>query len=409
MGKKHGIVVEGKAKLAVPKYGRKAVSSRMPVFYNPVMKSNRDITILLMEAAAKLYGIKKWAVADPMAATGIRGIRMVLELENKNIEGIKMNDYSDAAAALIKKNMRRNRIKTGGKISVTVNEANKFLLNNKPFNYIDIDPFGYPGLFLDTAVKRLRHNGILAVTATDTSALAGTAVAACRRKYLATPLRNGFMHETGIRILIRLAQLIGAMHEKALTPVFSYYKDHYIRAFLLCRTGSGRCDDVLSKHKEILYCDSCCEKKIGEGGINPCCSNCGKQMLKAGLLWAGNLFDRKLAVKMVLAAANPNRAKSSIGPRRLNGDVGNRYGDEKIKTFLKVVAEEAAGEGKCGAGFYAIEDVCEKHGIGQQPKTTQVIKRLQQKGYNASQTHCTTTGVKTNAPLKVFLAVVKGK
>lgn len=387
MGKSgYDLIKEGKAKIAVPRYSGKDVSSRMPVFYNPAMKSNRDITILLMAAAAKLYGIKKWQIADAMAATGVRGIRMVLELGSSKIESLKMNDYSVAAVKLIKKNLLLNRIKTGGKVSVSINEANKFLLDNKGFNYIDIDPFGYPGLFLDAAVKKTRHNGILAVTATDTSALAGTAAAACRRKYLATPLRNGFMHETGIRILVRLCQLIGTMHEKALIPVFSYYKDHYIRAFFHCKEGSGRVDGLLAQHKEILYCNSCCNKKIMEDEYDNNGCSCGKEMIKAGPLWAGKLFDTGLARRLAAAAT-----------------------DEKTKKFLKTIAEEAKIEGKTGAGFYAIEHLCEKHRIRQQPKTAQVIKRLQQKGYNVSQTHCTTTGVKTDAPLKAVLAAVKGE
>ena len=224
----YDIIKEGKARIAVPKYSGRVVSSAMEVFYNPVMKANRDITLLAMAAAAKLYGIKKWNIADMMAASGIRGIRMMLELGAQNIESLKMNDYSAAAVAVIKKNMRLNKIKPGKKVVVTKSEANKFLLANRPFNYIDVDPFGYPGLFLDAAVKKLAHNGLLAVTATDTSALAGTAAAACKRKYLAMPLKNEFMHETGVRILVRLVQLIGALHEKALVPVFCYYKGHSI-------------------------------------------------------------------------------------------------------------------------------------------------------------------------------------
>lgn len=388
--KKYDTVTEGKAKVAVPKYSGKGVSSRMPVFYNPVMKSNRDITILLMAAAARIYGIQKWRIADPFAATGIRGIRMMLELGRGKIETLGMNDYSAAAVALIKRNLKLNKIKTE-KVAVENSEANKFLLNSRGFNYIDIDPFGYPGIFLDAAIKKTNHNGILAVTATDTSALAGTAPAACIRKYIAAPLKNGFMHETGIRILIRLVQLIGAMHEKALLPVFSYYKEHYIRAFFICRTGAHRVDDILRKHQEILYCGGCCEKRIRQQNDEEKCGSCRKQMLKAGPMWTGSLFDKRLTPKIAAEAAK------------------NHYVDEKTKTFLKVAAEEAANEDKCRAGFYAIEDICEKHRIGQQPKTADVIKRLRQKGYAASATHCTTTGVKTNAPLAAVVAAAQQK
>ncbi len=384
----YDIIVEGKARIAVPKHSGRVVSSAMPVFYNPVMKSNRDITLLLLAAAAKMYGIKRWRIADPMAATGVRGIRMMLEFGSSNIDSLKMNDYSAAAVALIKKNLQLNKVKTWGKVVVEQNEASKFLLNNGLFSYIDVDPFGYPGIFLDAAAKRIRHNGIIAITATDTSALAGSAIAACQRKYLAKPLKNGFMHETGLRIMIRLAQLFGLVHEKALIPLFSYYKGHYARAFLMCKASTARCNEVIAQHEEIFYCGSCCEKKIGEGDITLRCSNCRKQMLKAGPLWAGNLFDTKLAKAMAAAAAK------------------NKYVNEKLKELLRVVAEEAAAEGKCGAGFYAIEDVCGKHKIGRQPKTADVIRRLRQKGYAASPTHCSTTGVKTNAPVKGLLSVI---
>lgn len=374
----YGLITEGKAKIAVP--ASKRLSSDMPVFYNPVMRSNRDITLALMAAAAKKYGIKKWSVADPMAATGIREIRMLLELGSGKFDSIALNDYSSAATALIKKNLKLNKIKSR-KITVTENEANKFLLNNRPVSYMEVDPFGYPGTFLDAAVRRTWHNGILAVTATDTSALSGSAVAACQRKYLATPLRNGSMHETGVRILIRLVQMFGAVHEKALAPIFCYYREHYMRAFFLCKEGAGRVNELLMQHKELLYCDNCCERRIKRDDSN-LCGNCNRKMITAGPIWAGRLFDAELTVAMAKVA----------------------HIDEKTREFLRVVAEEAKYEGKTGVGFYPIEDVCGSHNIGQQPKTADVIARLRKAGFAASPTHCSTTGVKTNAPLKAVVS-----
>ena len=383
--KGYEIVTEGKAKIAVPK--SKKLSRDMPVFYNPVMRSNRDIAITLMAAAAETYGISKWSVADPMAATGIREIRMLLELGSGKFERVTINDYSKDAAALIKKNLALNKIKAR-KVAVTVNEANKFLLNSKPFNYIDIDPFGYPGTFLDSAARRIRHNGILAVTATDTSALSGSAMAACQRKYLATPLRNGFMHETGVRILVRLTQMFGAVHEKAMTPIFCYYKEHYMRAFFLCKDGAGRANEIVRQHTEILYCFNCCDRRMAEDGAIMC-GSCGGKMAKAGPIWAGRLFDKELTMKMASAAAK------------------NKFIDKKTKEFLAVAAEEAKAEDKTGIGFYAIEDVCERHKIRQQPKTADVAARLRKAGFAASMTHCSTTGVKANASLHVFLNAVR--
>ncbi len=383
--KHYETIAEGKARIFVPKSAK--VSSAMPVFYNPAMKSNRDITILVMAAAMKLYGIKKWQAADPMAATGIRGIRMMLELGSSRIKQVTMNDHSATAVKLIKNNLRLNKIKSK-KVAVANTEANKFLLGSSGFNYIDIDPFGYPGLFLDAAMKRMARNGILAVTATDTSALAGTAPDACLRKYMAVPLKNSFMHETGVRVLIRLVQLIGGMHEKAMLPIFSYHKEHYIRAFFLCNAGAHKADRILRLHNEISNCNSCGEKGIFTGRTN--CGGCGKTMVKAGPMWTGALFDRKLVAGMITSAA-----KASV--------------DQKTKEFLSVIAEEAAGEERCGIGFYSTEDICQKHKIGIQPKTSAVIERLRKAGFTATPTHCSNTGIKTNAPRKAVIAACQQK
>ena len=60
------------------------------------------------------------------------------------------------------------------------------------------------------------------------------------------------MHETGIRILIRKIQLIGAQYNKALTPIFSYSKEHYFRVFLKCEKGK----EAASKDKDDNVVDA---------------------------------------------------------------------------------------------------------------------------------------------------------
>ena len=116
------------------------------------------------------------------------------------------------------------------------------MLESKGFDYIDIDPFGFPGRFLDAAALRIARKGILAVTATDLGALCGSFPKVCNRKYWAEPKRDYMMHETGLRILIRKIQLIGIQYEKALIPLFSYYKDHYFRIFFRCVKSKKECD-----------------------------------------------------------------------------------------------------------------------------------------------------------------------
>jgi tRNA (guanine26-N2/guanine27-N2)-dimethyltransferase len=180
-------IKEGRAVISV--YEGK-ISKKLPVFYNPVMKMNRDISVLLLNSVAD----KEIKIADIMAGSGVRSIRFLLELEKGKISGITINDYSENAVKDIKKNLRLNKIKISKKIEITNKDANNLLLESFGFNYIDIDPFGTPNPFLDSAVKRISREGILAVTATDTSALAGSFPTACKRKYWAVPLRNELKH-----------------------------------------------------------------------------------------------------------------------------------------------------------------------------------------------------------------------
>ena len=230
------IVNEGSAKIKIE--SARIVSKEMNVFYNPVMSLNRDISVLLLNSLDK----KGMQLADPLAASGVRSIRFLLELNKNNIKKIFINDNSLESINSIKNNLKLNKIKykKNPEISLTNQDANMFLLNSSGFDYIDIDPFGTPNPFLDSACKRISREGILAVTATDTSALCGTFPKACMRKYWAVPDKSSAMHEIGLRILIRKIQLAAAQYDKALVPIFSYSKEHYMRVFLKNDKGKSK-------------------------------------------------------------------------------------------------------------------------------------------------------------------------
>ncbi len=314
-------ITEGAATVRVPVAAK--VSKEMEVFYNPVMKLNRDVSVLLLKtvgeerlAKSRKEGTTKTAkaavedetakpfdgfsIGSPLAGTGIRECRFLVELERGLVKELAANDYDGKAAALIRKNIELNdKGLNCDEIEVSCTEANKFLLDSTGFTYIDLDPFGTPNPFLDAAVKRLQRGGILAVTATDTSALAGTYPDAGRRKYWAEPMRNHLMHDVGLRILIRKAQLIAAQYEKALVPVYSYSKDHYMRVFLLNERRKKATDAVLRQHKYLHYCPRCLGISTSTINSRTCC---GRQTQSAGPLWTGQLWDKRLARRM--AAVN---------------------------------------------------------------------------------------------------------
>jgi len=224
------------------------------------------------------------------------------------------------------------------------------MLESSGFDYIDIDPFGSPNKFIDSAVKRISRGGILAVTATDTSALAGTYPKACKRKYWATPLRDELKHEIGIRILIRKIQLISAQYDKALQPVLSFSKDHYMRLYLECKKGKVAVDEMLELHGKFK---------------------------ESGPLWLGRLHDSRLLNKIRKASDDPFY------------DI--LYQESKIDTI----------------GFYSLPHICKRLKYGPIPRKQGLIDKIISMRYRCSPTHFDNQSIKTDMPEEELINLIK--
>ena len=339
------------------------ISKELKIFYNPIMKLNRDISILLLNSLNK----SNLQIADVLAGSGIRAVRFAKELKKGKIKYIHANDNNSSAFKIIKKNINLNKIKN---IKASCLDANDFLLKSPGFDYIDIDPFGSPNPFLNSAVVRLARDGILAVTATDTSALAGSYELACRRKYWSKPLKNELMHEIGIRILIRKVQLIGAQFEKALIPIFTHVSDHYYRVYFRCKKSKHEIDELLKKNLYLLYCKKCLNIKISHYNEGVCCK---KKMVWAGPLWTGRLWDSKLVFKMLK----------------------NADSNESIKLLDLILKESKINT----VGFVDVHKLFQVN-KKKLKKNDKIIKNIKSKGFKAAVTHLKLTGIRTDIPVK---------
>lgn len=368
--KKNSFLKEGRALFYAPT-GK--ITKDLPVFYNPAMKLNRDIAVLLLKSIPQNH----LKIADIMAATGVRGIRFLKELPAKKVESVLFNDTNEKANNLIKKNLKLNKIKN--KSNITNKDASKILLESNGFNYIDIDPFGSPNPALDSAVRRIARQGIIAATATDTAALSGTTPKACIRKYWAQPLRNELMHEIGIRILVRKIQLIGMQYEKALTPVFCHSTQHYMRVYLQAEKTRERIPELWNQIGYFHYCNSCLERKASLLNREKC--SCGNIMITAGPMWLGKLWDENLAGRMLKGADNKNK---------------------ELRTLLMTINEEAQIQ---ATGFYDLNTFCSKLKKSAVPLNA-VLRKIWQR-HPAARTHFSPTGIRTTMQVKEFVRIVK--
>ena len=211
----------GKEGLAKFYYYEGNISSKLPVFYNPLMVVNRDMTnffireINLNSIAKDWRPIKK--AVSLMSGTGVREIRWKLELKLKEIIA---NDLNPKAIELMKKNFELNNVE----IKVTQKDARFY---NELSDFIDLDPFGSPLPFLQPLIK----GKYLKITATDLSVFC-TYKKKGLLKYRGFSKNKYFCHIEAIKILIRRIRDFFRMHELNVKPIFSYYYKHHITVFL---------------------------------------------------------------------------------------------------------------------------------------------------------------------------------
>ena len=235
-------VKEGKVVIAIPNpvsYVRKdkvVEYTWSPVFYNPVMTFNRDMSVLVLYTFLRLNGLHG-LVVDALSGSGIRAIRYCVEVNN-NIECIA-NDIDRASYNYIIRNIRLNRVED--RVRATNLDANELMYNllsrgSRPI-FIDIDPFGSPVPFIKSSIMCVRNGGLLGITATDTAPLSGVKYLAGSRRYDVRLRKNDIGDEVGIRVLLSYIARRAAEEDRYIVPLLSYRCKHYYRVFVKVYEG----------------------------------------------------------------------------------------------------------------------------------------------------------------------------
>lgn len=380
------IVSEGRAEFVVPKLEKyktsekEYVPSQTPVFFNPVMSLSRDISVSSLEILGQ--DIEGLRICDVLSGVGARGIRYALELSS--VGKVVVNDNSSDAVALIEKNVDMNDTSS---VEVREEDANVLLSHHRPrFHVIDLDPFGSPVPFLDSAFTAVSRRGFIFATATDTAPLCGAYPKPCLRRYGAKPLRNYYSRELGLRIFIGSVQRRAAAYDLALTPVLSHATQHYFRVHFRVSQGARKADEILEGQGYVSHCFDC-ERRVYAHGMPaelPRECECGREYEHAGPLWLGEFAEVEHLHRVieVHAVRDFDRAREE-------------------RDLLEKIAEEADGP----PTFYDLHDVSSQAGVSP-PKLESVLKELQEKGHFASRTHFSGTGIRTDATLDDLVEVV---
>jgi tRNA (guanine26-N2/guanine27-N2)-dimethyltransferase len=359
-------IVEGKTKILIfkSKNSKKGPGSKDELpFYNPSMELNRDLSILVCQWLINNYK-KHLKVLDGLAASGIRGIRFANEVLGDF--DITINDWNPSAYELIKKNIYNLKLKNIEAINKNLNS----LLSENKFDYIDIDPFGSPVYFIDSAMRSICNDGIIACTATDTATLCGTYPKVCYRRYGAIPLHSIVMKEIGLRILIGFICREAAKYNKGIRPLISYSTDHYFRIYIQIINGTSRANNSM-KNYSIIKSKNLFTSKNENVDIGP--------------LWTGKLQDKKVLAEI----------RTMVFENKLN-----------TKNDLWMLLDLLEEEADAPIFFYTTDKLASLFKKSP-PKMKTIFDILQKKGYSIYRTHFSSTGFKTNAPKSEIEKVYK--
>ena len=386
-------IMEGKVKVVAPKlsaYTKKLsdyAPSKAPVFYNPVMELNRDLAVLALQAHQKLLG-REVIVSEPLTGCGLRGARFAVEVDG--VHRVLLNDIKPESVRLARFNAKLNKVED--RIEVANEDANLFLTRNaaprKRFDYIDIDPFGPPVPYMDSAIRAMRNGGLIALTATDMAPLCGVHARACLRKYGGLPLRTEYCHELAVRLVTGCLTMMAAKHEIGIEVKFSHSIDHYVRVYATVHYGAKRADTSVQQMGYILHCFSCFHRETVQGIASPLkhiCPLCGAKLSFAGPLWLGRIANRKFCSMM----------EQEIDGRKLNQE-------KKLRKILTLVNNETDSP----ATYFAVDKICDKLNLPV-PAQKKVLDKLREEGFEAVLTHFNSRGFRTDAPSGRVMEIIR--
>ncbi len=362
----------------------------MPVFYNPRMRNNRDLSVLFL--AAYMERNQMDLMCEPLAGSGIRTLRYLNEIPG-DFKAI-LGDVNPIAIDTAKENLKMHGFSDRGKV---IREDAKVLLltesRGKRFDFVDLDPFGTPVPYLNAAIQSLNPRGaLLGVTATDMPALCGVYPHVALRKYGGISTRAPFVHELAVRLLLGRVYDIAAMNDCAIKPLGVLSTDHYIRAWIRIKADRTRANKQMDSIGRIRVCQKCYAydsmplRKSIDVRFEHEREGCQEKPSMAGPLWIGSLYDQETIQRVIdLYRRDPEPY------------------DKRIGILLELMEQE---QDLVQYPYTDIHILCDMYNLPS-PKRDDVISSLIANGYQAVRTHFQPTAIRTNASSCEVLAVIK--
>uniref|UniRef100_A0A8C4Z9M7 tRNA (guanine(26)-N(2))-dimethyltransferase n=1 Tax=Gadus morhua TaxID=8049 RepID=A0A8C4Z9M7_GADMO len=432
-------------------------------YFNRKMKSNRQLVFCALAVLAEERNPVE--CLDAFGATGIMGLQWAKHL--RATVRVTISDISETCVKMIRENCQLNSIRVGGAspgaagpeelaagegdaiatVEVAKMDAN-VMMHLRSFDYIHLDPFGTTVNYLDAAFRNVRNMGIVSVTSTDTGSLYSKSPNVTLRHYGCHIVRTEYYRELAARMVVATVARAAARCNKGMEVLLAVALEHFVLVVVRVLRGPTQADEAAKRLRQLIHCQWCEERVFLKRGSLvdgqytsqlPChChgSMPGKTAVELGPLWSGPLFNTGFLRRMLFAAVQHSMediqalVKTLIcesdcttlksfahGPSALANQVecgvviktleraedsGKRKTGEESGSIVKKLKSEASLEHP--AFYYSIH----RHSIKglNMPKLNKFLQYLTEAGFRVSRTHFDPTGVRTDATLEQFKAVL---
>jgi tRNA (guanine26-N2/guanine27-N2)-dimethyltransferase len=387
------------------------------VFYNPAMAGSRTRSVLLFRHAMEegMLGDGTVYALDGLTASGLRARRWLneLPLEISSRISATIVDLEEEALEWARSSQMEFPPPEGvGGLQTFQGDLRTAVLSSGR-HWIDIDPYGSPVPFIDSAMQSMARSGVMEVSATDTAALTGSSKTALMRRYGARVRTDCLAHDSGMRVMLSNISRIAARHDRAIEPLLSIWDSHHLRvSFRVMKSVSSA--NILEERigwrvfapsKEEVFASIGSGLQVDSGGdvlpmycMLPLNFPVDREDPRvSGPLWIGPTGDRE-----AMSSMSEERALESCGPAFISDDtVGwsqKRYEAERRKVTKSVrhLAEES--QVIDSSNLVVVDDLAAWLGTGAPPSPRKIVEALRQNGQLAAISGYGKPSFRTTAP-----------
>ena len=388
---------EGRTEKQMERHGKgPADRAHRSAFHNPAMADCRTRSVLLMDYMLddEWFNKPKIHTIDALCATGSRINRWLTELPPQKAERLLITgaDLDEEALEYARQNCPGVEF---------LNEDSRQVLLSSGWQWVDIDPFGSPVPFLDSAMQSSARRAVMEVTATDTAALTGSSASACLRRYGAKVRTDEMAHDSALRLLMATVARTAAQHDRCIIPLMSSWDSHHIRVSVKVHR-SIQAANVLEEQlgwrvamptsEELQAATEAGLHPQGSEGEQPFCLLPFSYPVRrddkrvSGPLWTGALFDQD-----VLASMTVERAMSVCGEEAETA-VRHWVGEAELAAVPSLIITDM------------LPKFCDVNGP---PKILDLVTGLKDAGYKAAVARWGAPAIRTDAPWPEVLKITE--